>query len=260
MKKLKLFSIIALAGFCFLVGPAPASAEDEALVSLMDKISQRINSYPENNNYKAKVLTKVIEMNKQWEPKKTTIIKAITKSRHGDEESEILEATETENGKTSDVTEKVAEQAEKQKEKARHDAEKKQGGKETRNPLDDFFPFDETKRSGFDFRKLDNAVVDGRDVYVIESDAKTKDENRFEGKYYIDQRTLDILKIDVKPSENPLFVKEIRMEIDFEILPEGNFVMKKMTVKAVAKLVFKTIRQVTETEYYDYEILHPGTG
>lgn len=49
----------------------------------------------------------------------------------------------------------------------------------------------------------------------------------------------------------------MEMEIDFEVLPEGYIVMKKMKAKVVAKMVIKTIRQITETEYFDYEVLLP---
>ena len=259
MKSLEWYLLLILAGICLIMGPVSVSAEDEPLVSLLDRISQRINSYPENKNYQVEVLTRIIEMNKQWEPEKTTIIKAIGKAINGEEDSEILAATETQDGKTSDITEKITKQAEKQKEKARHDAEKKADGKETKNPLTEFFPFDETKRSEFDFHRLDDGVIDGKDVFIIESAAKTKDAERLEGKYYIDQETLDIVKIDVKPSKNPMFVNNVGMEIDFKVLPEGYYVMKKMKAKVDAKIVFKSIRQISETEYQNYEILHPDT-
>ena len=75
MKSQECFSILILTGICFLMGPVPAFAEEEALVPLIDKISQRINSYPENNNYEVIVLTENTEMNKQWEPKKKQLLK-----------------------------------------------------------------------------------------------------------------------------------------------------------------------------------------
>lgn len=165
-----------------------------------------------------------------------------------------MEATETEDGKTTDITEKISEQVKKQKKNSGDNTGETTPEKEAANPFGDFLPFDETQRSEFDFHRLDEDVVDGKDVLVIESVARTKNKERFEGKYYIDQKTLDVLKIDIKPSENPFFVKEMRMEMDFEVLPEGNFVMKKMKAKAVAKLVVKTIRQVAEVEYSNYQI------
>lgn len=33
-----------------------------------------------------------------------------------------------------------------------------------------------------------------------------------------------------------------------------------MKTKVVAKMVIKTIRQITESEYYNYEILHSNAG
>lgn len=264
MKLLTCFSVLILAGICLMPGPAPASAEDEALVSLLDKVSQRINSYQEMKNYKVEEIEKNFEMNKKWETTKKTIIRRMVRRIDGKVETEFLEVTETENGKTTDVTEKFIKGAEKLNEKTREDAENDPIEKEEEDPtivlLDNFFPFDETKRSEFDIHRLNDVVMDGKDVFVFESVAKTKDEERFEGTCYIDQKTLDIMKIDVKPSKNPNFVKEMEMEIDFEVLPEGYFVMKKMKAKVEAKIVFKTIRQISETEYVNREILYPDAS
>jgi seryl-tRNA synthetase len=111
------FVVPVLVGFIFMNGLAPASDREGGLAPLLDKISKRMNSYPENGNWKYSVVTKTTEMDKQWRPKKTTITTANVKEVDNVLSGEILKAVETEDGITKDVTEKIAKQTKKQLER-----------------------------------------------------------------------------------------------------------------------------------------------
>jgi hypothetical protein len=255
MKLSNCFSALILSVTCFMTGAAPALAEDETPVSLLNNISQRIETYPEMETYKVEQIEKKTEMNKKWEPVETTTIRQTVSYMDGKVAFEILEATKTKEGKTTDISEEHLEKIKKQNEKnAQADETTDDSASEF---LNTFFPFKESTRSDFDIRRLDDAAMEGKKVFILESTAKKKDKNRFEGKCYIDPNTFDVLKIDVKPSKNPKFVKDMRMEMMFEVLPDQYFVMKNMKVKVDAKLVFKPIREISEIEFVSYEFFDP---
>jgi hypothetical protein len=233
-----------------------ASARAEDPTPLLNKISNRIDSYPENNNIQYKIVKKYTEMDKKWRPKKTTVTKTIRKVINGISSSEVLEAVETEDGKTEDIKEKTIEQIKQQDERGnRKRAEQKEQNK-IKNPLDEFFPFFENKRTLFEFKQLDDAVYNERPFFIIEAAPKEKNEDLNEGKYYIDKKTYDILKAQVKPSKKPKLVKEAVMDLEFQVLPEGNFFIKRMKARVDGGLLFLRIRAIQEEEYSDFKILN----
>jgi hypothetical protein len=253
------FVVPVLVGFIFMNGLAPASDREGGLAPLLDKISKRMNSYPENGNWKYSVVTKTTEMDKQWRPKKTTITTANVKEVDNVLSGEILKAVETEDGITKDVTEKIAKQTKKQLERTNKERAEQKEQKGTGNEYDAFFPFNENKRAKFAFHRLDDADTNERPVYIIEAVAKEKDEQLYEGKFYIDQTTYDIIKVRIKPSKNPRFVKELEMDIDFEVLPEGKFIRRRSRTRVDGGLLFKRFRMIVEEEYFDIEILDYNT-
>ena len=255
MKIERYFIIPVLVGCFFIYGLASASAQEENLVPMLEKIAKRMNSYPENSNWKYEIVTKVTEMDKQWQPKKTTITTGIVKDVDNVLSGEILKAVEIEDGITKDVTQKIAKQTEKQIEEANKERSEQKGRKRTENEYDAFFPFNENKRAKFAFHILDDNVINQRPVFIIEAVAKEKDEQLFEGRYYIDQKTYDVLKARIKPSKNPKFVKELDMDIDFEVLPEGNFIRRRSRTRVDGGLLIKHVRMIVEEEYSDFEIL-----
>jgi hypothetical protein len=257
--KLKQYpAMIILILIYFTIGLSSVSAQDKDLVSLLDKITARIDSYPENLNWKAMCVSKQTEMNKQWQPEKTTTVKSIEKNINNESSNEILEAIETENGKSKDITAKMAKQAEAQREKGKKDAAKGKGKKEPESIYSAFFPFTKETRAKYNFKKLDDSVFEGTPVFLIEAKAKEKDENLLEGKYYIDQKNYDVLKMQVKPSDLPKIVDEMEMEMNFKMLPEGLLVMKSMKMRGSGGLLVMHFRMIAEQEYSNYEILSPG--
>jgi hypothetical protein len=256
--KLKQYSAMVIMVLAFFtIGLSPVSPQDKDLVPLLDKITARIDSYPKNLNYKAMCVSNETKMNKQWQPEQTITTKSIQKKINNEESNEILEAIETENRKSKDITAKIIKQAKKQREQGEKDAKEK-GRPEKENMYSAYFPFTKEKRAKYNFQKLNDSVIEGRPVFLIEAKAKEKDEKLLEGKYYIDQKTYDVLKLEATPSKIPIFVKEMEMEMDFKVLPEGNLVVKRVKARADASLLVKHFRVITEVEYSDYEILQPG--
>jgi hypothetical protein len=241
----------------FTICFSPVSAQDKELFFLLDKITERFDSYPQNRSWKAMSIIKECEMNKQWQPEKTTIVKSIMKVADNESNNEILEAVETENGKTTDITKKVIEQDREQEEKAKKQPVKRRDKNETTMgfSLTELLPFAKEMRSKYSFRKLEDTAIEGNPVYVIEAKAKEKDVKLFEGKYYIDQSTYDVLKIHVNLSKNPIFVDEMDMEMNFKVLPEGIFVLKNFRTRASGGMLMMHIRMLIEQEFSDYEIL-----
>ena len=254
--KIKRYLAITVLFGCFIInGLTHASAQEEDLVTLLDKTAKRMSSYPENDNSKVRIVTKSMEMDKEWQTTKTTIITMIVKSVDNVPSIEILKAEEIENGNTKDITQKIAEQTQEQIERSNEQRAEQESQEETEDSSNQLFPFDENKRTKFVFHRLDDAFINERPVFLIEAVAKEKEEGLYEGKYYIDQETYDVLKIQVKPSKNPMLVKELDMDIDYEVLPEGNRYERKNRTRVYGGPFFKRIRMIIETEYFDFEIL-----
>jgi len=245
-----------------LICLSSAGAQDKDLELLMDKIASRIESYPKDINWKAICVEKESKMNKQWQPEETRTTKSIVKFIDGKQDQEILEVLELKDGKTKNVTKEVIKQAEEMREKMKKAAAKEKDKNREKNKEEDslsvLFPFTRDKREKYNFKKLDDAVLDGVTVFLIEAKVKEKDEKLLEGRYYIDQKTYDVLRIHVKPSKIPKIVDEIEMEIGFNVLPEGIIVMKKTKMRGSAGMLGMHMRQLAEVEYSDYQVLPSG--
>ena len=255
MRLKRYFVLSVLVGFFFIKCLAPASAREEDLVPLLNKTAERMSSYPENDNWKARIITKNTEMDKEWQPTKTTTTTMLVKSVDNVLSSEVLKAEEIEDGNTKDITQEVAEQTQEQIERSNEQRAEQKSQEDTEDSSDPRFPFDEKKRAKLSFHRLDDTSINERPVFLIETVAKEKDETLFEGKYYIDQETYDVLKVQIRPSKNPMLVKELDMDIDFEVLPEGNRIERKSRTRVNGGPFFKHVRMIIEVEYFDIEIL-----
>jgi hypothetical protein len=243
-----------------LISMSTAAAQDKDLALLMEKITVRIESYSNDKNWKAMCLEKESQMNKQWQPEETRTTKSIVKVLDGEENQEILEAMEIKDGKTKDVTKEAIKQAEKMREKMKKSAPKKNEKNKEGDKIADLFPFARDKREKYNFKKLDDAVLDGAPVFLIEAMPKEKDEQLLDGKYYIDQKTFDVLRIQGKPSKIPKIVDEIEMEMVFKVLPENVLVMKSTKMRGSAGILGMHMRMLVEAEYSNFEILPPGAN
>jgi hypothetical protein len=120
--------------------------------------------------------------------------------------------------------------------------------------LDEMFPFSEKNKDKYNFALLDEATVEGIPVYVLDTKAKQKTKDCFEGIFYINKETWDVLRAELQLAKNPGPLKVMEMKMDFDVLPQGYFTLKKIYVRIHVGLVVKNIRQEVVDEYSDYQI------
>jgi hypothetical protein len=256
--------------FMFLVwtGFVYSQGQQADVAALIRKIEVRIKSYPEYKNYSATAVSKSWEMDSQWRPQKqVTVTKRIVQRKDSVDET-ILRAVETAKGVEKDVTEKMKESARKQKEKQRvkeKDARKgkdkgeekeKDGGRGGSFSMsnDQMNPFSEKKRDLFTFTQLADTVMNGKTFLCIRADAKVAQHETYEGRYYVDPQTSDVLMMDVRPSKNPKFVKHMRLKMEFEVMPAGYYVFKRFWMSAEAAFLVKKFRMEFEESHSDVEV------
>jgi hypothetical protein len=218
-----------------------------------------MESYPELENWKAGLLTTNIEVDKKGNPKKLTKIKMLVTVRGNERTEDILEVLRTMKGKTSDITENYRRKVEKQKAKIKK-REAKQAEKENRNnrfevSLEELLPFSMEKQNKYSFELLEEIEHNEIPVYILKSKAKSPGEKYWEGQYFIHKDTCDLLRIEISPSENPKYVKEFDIKMDFAVLPDGHFVVKHVETWINAGMFLKRIRMISKQEYSDYELL-----
>ena len=257
-------AVLVFAGLIFGSFGDGLSADhpDPELDALLDALSARIDSYSDLKNWRAAVRSSVTEMDKNWNPEKTTVVRKITTVTEGRSQDEILEVLETKKGVTRDIRERYVREAEERRRKAeeRRSASTRDGeGSGGRRELgkDDLAPFSLERRKNFRFSFLPDDEVSGRPVRVVSAEARVKDSEVFEGRYYIDRETLDVLRVELRPSKNPRFVKHLEMDIHFQ--PGiGSLALKASHMKIHAGFLLKTMRLAVEEEYTDFEILDPA--
>ena len=259
-----LSAALILAGFLSAAPEVRSHAEnpDHDWDDFLDALSTRIDSYSDLKNWRAAVRSSVTEMDKNWKPEKTTVVRKITTFVEGRSREEILEVLETEKGTTKDITETYIREAEERRRKAeerRRDSarDRERSGGRRDMSVADLAPFSRENRIKYSFSFLPDAEVSGRPARVLSAEARVKDSEVFEGRYYIDKETLDVLRVEIRPSKNPRFVKHLEMDIRFQ--PGiGSLALKASHMKIHAGFLLKTMRLVVEEEYTDFEILGPA--
>jgi len=228
-------------------------------MEVVDKINQKVLSIPEMDNWQASVLATLIEMDKNWEPKKKTIIEKLTTVRNKIRTEKILSATEYDGEKTKDVTAKYIVEAAKFNNKNKSEAGnkgKRKGGRHRGMDLtrDELFPFGENRRKDYEFDLLEETLEESQRVFVLETRSKQKSSDYFEGKYYVHPETFDVLKAELRPAKYPGPLKLLEMDLDFERLPEGYLVIREAKVCIHVGLIIKNIRIESEEIYSDYKV------
>jgi hypothetical protein len=255
------YRAIALLGFLlWSAAVAVVSAQQADIDSLLDKVEARLSSYKEYESFAVSARTNEQMMDSDWKPKKTVLVeKKITKSKK-EQTTEILKATSTEKGGTEDVTgeyrKKEEERREKEKKKKMSDREDEEDDQHGSLSLgeDDLFPFKKAGRARFQFTRLADSTVLDKPVLVIQTEARKKSKDVYEGKYYVDPETYDILLVELSPSKNPRFVKELQMKMRFEILPGNYQVVKSYWMRLFVDAWIKKIRMELEEKYENYNI------
>ncbi len=237
--------------------PLLIAAQDGSDEFILGRVAERLTSYPEMQNFEVNVISLIKEMDKNWKPNKETKVEKWVRMHNGVRQEEILRAWETNKGRSSDVTAKMAEETRKQEEKAqtrREKGEPKAEGRRQSLSIEDMFPFSENKQKLYTFTRHSDSYVGRKSVYVIEARAKTRSKEFVEGMFSIDKRSFDVLQAKVHFAKNPTAVKRFEMEARFRVLEQGFLVLQWSRVRIHVGLIVKNIRIEAEEEYLDYTI------
>ena len=193
-----------------------------------------------------------------------TIVQKTVLMKNKTRQEKIHSAVEIKKGKQKDVTQKYINQAykdmqkaarERKKAKDKNKGDEEHGGRSMELSLDEMFPFSEKNKDKYDFALLEETAIEGIPVYVLDAKAKQRTKDYFDGIFYINKETWDILRAELQLAKNPGPLKVMEMKMDFEVLPQGYFTLKKIYVRIHVGLVVKNIRQEVVDEYSDYQIL-----
>jgi hypothetical protein len=186
---------------------------------------------------------------------KVTVVNKTVRVTNGDRDEDILKAIETADGKTTDVTRETAEKTRQQWAKER---EKRAAGSRRSGvlDLDEILPFAAKQRPLFSFKLRQADGEGGRKLAILEAAAKQKDTKLWNGTYTIDPVTFDILRAEVRPSDNPTFVRELWAEADMALLDGKNLFIVHTKMKVDGGFLFiKNVRMLVEDTYTDVKIL-----
>jgi len=228
-------------------------------LEVVEKLHKRIRSYPEMANWEASVLTTLSDMDKNWEPKKKTIVEKLVTVKDNVRIEKILSATEYDADKTKDLTAKYRTEAEKLNKKSESSQGEdggRKGGRYRSLDLnrDEIFPFGENKIADYEFELREGTLATGQRVHVLETRSRHKSSDIYEGKYFIHQETYDIVRAELQPAKNPGPLKLLEMHIDFDRLPEGFLVIKAAKVRIHVGLIIKNIRMESEETYSNFHV------
>jgi len=262
-KRRSLYLAAAALGLALIPAGARSQTEETDLTSILDKVAERTASYVPLESWKATVRSVQTKVDKNWRPEKVTNVHRIMTVRKDDYDEQILKAEEVEKGRTKDITEKYAKDSRERLDKRRRkEAERKAKGKADEEEEDrremslkEFFPFEQSRRADFIFSRLADETLDGRAALAIEVKARVKDEKNWEGAYFIAADGFDVLKVVLRPSKNPKFVKEFEMEMTLMVLPGNHLVLRSSRARINGGIFIKHVRMISEDEYSDYEIL-----
>ncbi|MCJ7589266.1 MAG: hypothetical protein MUQ00_15410 [Candidatus Aminicenantes bacterium] len=261
-RRRSLYLVAAALSLSLIPAGARSQTEETDLASILDKVAEKTASYLPLESWKATVRSVQTKVDKNWKPEKVTNVQRIMTVRKEDYDEQILKADEVEKGRTKDITEKYAKDSRERLDKRRRkEAERKTKGKAADEgdrremSLKEFFPFEQSRRADFTFSRLADATLDGRAALAIEVKARLKDEKNWEGTYLIAADSFDVLKVVLRPSKNPKFVKELEMEMTLMILPGNHLVLRSSRARINGGIFIKHVRMISEDEYSDYEIL-----
>ncbi len=240
---------------------APEPSTSPEALALVEKMAERAASYPKLESWQARALSTSSRMTSEWKPKSTTTSEKIVKMDGPYWSEEILSATETEDGRTRDVTAKMREEArERAAKQRRSSADEREADQRSRGrrgldmARDELFPFGPDKRSGYDFAIEGPAELDGAPVVLLRSRSLVRSDKKFEGLYFVDAATYDVRRVEMTLAKRPAPLKRMEMEIDFTVLPEGHHMMAKAVMRIHVGIVVKNIRVEAVETYSDFKI------
>jgi hypothetical protein len=236
--------------------PSPDGEMD--VTAFLDRLAVRISSYAPMDRWSATVRSRVERMDKNWRPKKTTLITKTVYVDGTERREEILEASEVKKGETKDVTAEYIEETRKEAEKARKRREKgEDGGGRGRRELtrSQLFPFDEEERADFVFSVKEDTDGEGQPVYILESRSRIKSEDIYTGTYTIARDSLDMLRAQLEPTKKPAVLKTIVLAFEFQVLPGDHLALRRTWFKMHLNILIKVVRLEAEEEYIDIKVI-----
>jgi hypothetical protein len=235
--------------------PSPAPET----LAVVDAVAQRLASYPKAGKWRAKARSTTSRMTAAWTPKSTVTADKIVTVDGPLWTEDILSATETEDGKTRDVTAKyrdeARERAEKQKRASAEDRKNEQRSRGRRSldmARDEILPFGPDRRAGYDFAVEGTADLDGIPVILLRSRSRVRSDERLEGLYYVSPNTFDVLRAKLTLAKRPAPLKRMEIEIDLAVLPEGHQVMTRAVMRIHVGVIVKNIRVEAVETYSDH--------
>jgi hypothetical protein len=232
----------------------------------LDKVDAKVGGFQEARNWRGSVTSTITKMDRHWTAESVTVVTKAVTVTDGRRSEEILQALETKDGKTQDITKEFIETDRKEHEKYRRqrppDKPRPAGTAPRRRGLsasiEDYTPFSEARRKLFEFSLNESASLDGRPALALDVKAKVKSDKNWEGRIYFEPGTLDPLLAEAKPSATPRFVQELEARIALQVLDGKSIMLKSTRIKVNAGfLFFKRVRQVTEDVYSGVELLAP---
>jgi hypothetical protein len=237
---------------------AAPSSSPEAL-ALIEKMAERLASYPKLESWQARAHATASRMTAEWTPKSTTTSEKIVKVDGPYWSEEVLSAVETEGGKTRDATKKMREEAAERAAKQRRSTpaereadQRSRGRRGLDMARDEVFPFGPDKRAGYDFALEGTSELDGAPVVLLRSRSHVRADDRFEGLYFVDPATYDVRRVELTLTKRPAVLKRMEIELDFAVLPGGYHMMAKAVMRIHVGLVIKNIRVEAVETYSDF--------
>ena len=257
----KIFVVVFIAIAFGYLYPHHVFAQHGEMDVFLDSLALRVDSYAVSDSFTVKVISENQEMDSHWQPKKVRHVEKI-RHRAGDLVWEdIIRATVFEKGQEKDITEKAREKAEKHKETAekKHRESEKNKNKKNKKGMslagDDIFPFDKEKRQNFQFVFGPDTTWQGTRVISLVAKAKIKNEKVFNGTYYINPATLDVVGVRLHPTKNPKFVKSMDLKMGFVVLGQEKryFLPAFVWTRVYASLLIKKMRFIINEEFSEYK-------
>jgi len=259
------FRLAALLAAVCLASPAifpfvqvqPPSADLEAF---LDRAAERFKTLAELKNWSAKVVSVRTEMDRNWTSESVTKVTKAVVFTEGVRDETILEAVETKDGRTHDITREVGEEIRKNLER-----ERKQRAEAAARPpsgrrrsggvdLDEVLPFSAKKRPEYVFTRVDAPSGDSAALLILDFAPKVKDDEHWAGRLWFDPGTTDLRRAEIRFAETPAFVKEMEIGLSFITLPSGPIAIKSIRVRVNAGFFLKRVRQVLEEEYSEHAV------
>jgi hypothetical protein len=226
------------------------------LNALLVNVEARLEAGFAYKNWTASSTSTNTEFDRHGAVVKVTVVSKIVRVTNGDRDEDILKAVETADGKMADVTRETAEKTRQQWAKER---EKRTAGSRRSGvlDLDEILPFAAKMRPSYSFKLRQADGEGGRKLMILEAEAKEKDSKLWNGTYTIDPVTFDIIRAEVRPSDNPTFVRELWAEADMALLGGKHLFIVHTKMKVDGGFLFiKNTRMMVEDTYTDVKILN----